>query len=257
MPPIRHTPSHLFTGETHQSSSITASTDSTDFDSDKSNLFHNDYSPPTEHVTQRRAEIISVKAGKVSNQHALSKYWRWGKKNELGRWVCNVCPTICHKSFVITNGTKNVRNHLIEKHGVSIDNTPTDHQQRTLPMSWKPRFNPSKFKADILNLIIMKQLPFSIVESEYFINPFTSANPTAAELIPKDGHTIRAWIQQKYKPAKAEMVVLLSESRSTIHLAADIWTSPNALAILGVVAHWMMEDGSRKSILLGLLQMRK
>jgi hypothetical protein len=103
----------------------------------------------------------------------------------------------------------------------------------------------------------MKQLPFSIVESEYFINPFMSANSTAAELISKDGDTIRAWIQQKYKPAKAEMVVLLSESRSSVHLAADIWTSPNALAILGVVAHWMMEDGSRKSILLELSQMRE
>jgi hypothetical protein len=121
---------------------------------------------------------------------------------------------------------------------------------------WQPRFNPDKFKADILNLIIMKQLPFSIVETEYFTNTFESANPAAADFIPKDGENIRFWIQQKYAPAKAEITVLLSESRSPIHLAANIWTSPNALAILAVVAHWKLENGRRKSILLGLLQMR-
>jgi hypothetical protein len=133
---------------------------------------------------------------------------------------------------------------------------PSDYQQRTLLMSWKPRFNLSKFKAEILDLIIMKQLSFSIVESEYFNNAFKSVNPIVVALIPKDGDTVKAWIQRKYEPVKADIIVLLSESCSTIHLAVDIWTSFNALAILGIVAHWMKGDGSRRSSLLGLLQMK-
>jgi hypothetical protein len=128
MPPIRRTSTHLTIGET--SKSIT-----TEPDSDSSDPFQNFYDPPAELVAKRRAEIVAIKAGKGPNQNALSKYWRWGKKNELGRWVCNVDPDTCHKSFVITTGTRNVKNHLVVKHGIPVDDMPSDYQQRTLPMS--------------------------------------------------------------------------------------------------------------------------
>ena len=104
-------------------------------------------------------------------------------------------------------------------------------------------------------MFIIHGLLFSIIESEDFIQPFVVANPSAAECIPKYGGMMCKWIERRHEPAVIEMVRVFAESRSTIYLAANIWTSPNVLAFLGIVVYWMTWNGSRKNALLGIVQM--
>jgi hypothetical protein len=44
----------------------------------------------------------------------------------------------------------------------------------------------------------------------------------------------------------------LTRSLSKIHISFDLWTAPNAIAILGVVAHYLTPDLKARSLLIGL-----
>ncbi|ENH67969.1 hypothetical protein FOC1_g10000208, partial [Fusarium oxysporum f. sp. cubense race 1] len=44
----------------------------------------------------------------------------------------------------------------------------------------------------------------------------------------------------------------IQSAKSRIHISCDLWTSPNSLAILGVVAHYVTEDGQLEHHVLAL-----
>jgi hypothetical protein len=39
------------------------------------------------------------------------------------------------------------------------------------------------------------------------------------------------------------MKIKLQAAKSKIHISCDLWTSPNSLTILGIIAHYVDEDG--------------
>lgn len=45
---------------------------------------------------------------------------------------------------------------------------------------------------------------------------------------------------------------MIHSARSKIHISCDLWTSSNSLAILGVVAHFVTEDGKLQRCVLAL-----
>ena len=74
--------------------------------------------------------------------------------------------------------------------------------------------------------------------------------------IPSSGTTIKNWILNQLQRSQSELISKLSQSRSNIHFAFDLWTSPNHWAFLGVVAHWMDHTLKVHSTVLGLLRFR-
>ena len=46
-------------------------------------------------------------------------------------------------------------------------------------------------------------------------------------------------------------------SKSKIHISADLWTSPNNYALLGIVAHWWDEEDALQSALIALPKLYK
>ena len=59
-----------------------------------------------------------------------------------------------------------------------------------------------------------------------------------------DGHEVR--IKQIVQPA-----------RSRVHISCDLWTSPNSLAISGIVAHCVSEDGQLQHVVLALREIER
>ena len=51
---------------------------------------------------------------------------------------------------------------------------------------------------------------------------------------------------QEYKNRKAQLRRDLKEARSAISISFDLWTSPNAHAVLGVVAYFIDRRGRRR-----------
>jgi len=46
----------------------------------------------------------------------------------------------------------------------------------------------------------------------------------------------------------------MKAARSLILISFDLWTSPNAYAILGVVAHYIDRSGNRRHVVIGLCE---
>jgi hypothetical protein len=48
---------------------------------------------------------------------------------------------------------------------------------------------------------------------------------------------------------------IVQSARSRVHISCDLWTSPNSLAIPGIVAHFVSEDGQLQHVVLALREM--
>jgi len=87
-------------------------------------------------------------------------------------------------------------------------------------------------------LFAVQKLPFGLWESELFQKLIELLNPDLAMLLPKTADSIRRMIKVLFTKQKSEVRELIVTSRHKICLAFDLWTSPNHLGMLGVVANW-------------------
>jgi hypothetical protein len=62
---------------------------------------------------------------------------------------------------------------------------------------------------------------------------------------------IRDWVIRQFKIQKETVQQMIHSARSKIHISCDLWMSSNSLAILGVVAHFVTEDGNLQRCVLG------
>ncbi|ODA84313.1 hypothetical protein RJ55_02833 [Drechmeria coniospora] len=70
--------------------------------------------------------------------------------------------------------------------------------------------------------------------------------------LPDTHETIRKWIMRQYGVQREKVKQRIQSAKSRIHISCDLWTSPNSLAILGIVAHYVTEDGQLEHHVLGL-----
>jgi hypothetical protein len=104
----------------------------------------------------------------------------------------------------------------------------------------------------LITMIVVRNLSFTIVEWPEF-HAFTKAlNPETKGLLPTSHNTIRRYIQKAFLRHKDTVRRLLQSAASSIHIALDIWTSPNRWLLLGIVAHFTSVDLKPQRALLAL-----
>ncbi|WKT54014.1 hypothetical protein QSH57_004598 [Fusarium oxysporum f. sp. vasinfectum] len=57
---------------------------------------------------------------------------------------------------------------------------------------------------------------------------------------------------RQYEDQKEKVKQRIQSAKSRIHISCDLWTSPNSLAILGIVSHYVTEDGQLEHHILAL-----
>jgi hypothetical protein len=62
-------------------------------------------------------------------------------------------------------------------------------------------------------------------------------------------------VKRQYDGHKVRIKQIVQSARSQVHISCDLWTSPNSLAILGIVAHFVSEDGQLQHVVLALREM--
>jgi hypothetical protein len=77
-------------------------------------------------------------------------------------------------------------------------------------------------------------------------------NPEIDLWLPSSANTIQEWTIRIYKAQKEVVQATLQSALSKIHLTIDLWTSPNTLAILGIVGHYISESGQLEHSILAL-----
>lgn len=70
--------------------------------------------------------------------------------------------------------------------------------------------------------------------------------------LPGSHNTVRDWVVHQYKAQKAKIKALLKWSTTRIPVSCGLWSSPNLLAILGIVAHFITRDGELCHVVLAL-----
>jgi len=73
-----------------------------------------------------------------------------------------------------------------------------------------------------------------------------------APYLVKSATTIRKWILKEFQRQKLAIKDELANARSRIHISADLWTSPNSLAIVGIVVHYLDKNFKVQNHLIGM-----
>ena len=104
------------------------------------------------------------------------------------------------------------------------------------------------FKDALVALVVICQLALSLVVNDLFYGFLKVLFPKVDDVLPRHGNTIRKWIMNAFELRKNRLKQSLSKCQSLVHFSFDLWTSPNHKALLGVVAHYIDENGVLQSV---------
>ena len=91
-----------------------------------------------------------------------------------------------------------------------------------------------------------------VVEHDSWRQMMIHLHAGLAPYLVKSGNTIKRWILKEFKRQKTVIKEELANARSRIHISADLWTSPNSLALVGVVVHYIDKNLKVQSLLIGM-----
>jgi hypothetical protein len=111
------------------------------------------------------------------------------------------------------------------------------------------------FRRHLTRWVVGDHISFRQVESPLFRTLMTYCSSELESLLPQSCNTIRKWIRDDYQRVQLKVRAALDKSDGQIHLSFDLWTSPNSLALLGIVAFWTDENKKLQKTLLGLRQL--
>jgi hypothetical protein len=99
------------------------------------------------------------------------------------------------------------------------------------------------FEDALVALVVICQLALSLVVNDLFYGFLKVIFPKVDDILPKSGDTIRRWIIQAFELRKQRLKESFKKCQSNVNFSFDLWTSPNHKALLGVVAHYIDENG--------------
>jgi hypothetical protein len=101
-------------------------------------------------------------------------------------------------------------------------------------------------------MVADQNLSFEFPTSEVFQAYTHFLRLDAAKHLPSSSTTIRSWLVESYQAQKETMLEILHAAPGLVHITADGWTAPNDIPLLGVVGHFVNENGWVDHIILGL-----
>ena len=144
------------------------------------------------------------------------------------------------------SSTAHASNHLNEVHNLFEHGGPAGSPQVIAlnkdipePYSW----DLTQFKELLIHWIVTMHISFSQVEYKAFRSLLLCLNSQLASHLPTSGNTIRSWIMEDFKQRQNQIKKELQLSKSLMHFSFDIWTSPNSMAMVAPIAHYVSHTG--------------
>jgi hypothetical protein len=197
------------------------------------------------------------------------EYVDLAKPQDGASWICDHCDAIV--TLKSNASTSNAARHLKNFHQISgkrprSEIEDEEEEERTLSRQSSlqeiprppgftalvTRLDIEKFRRLLLRWIIQQQIPYSAVEHIEFRDLLLYLQPSLEPYLIRSHRTISNWVADEFKEAQLAVKSLLAQAKSRIHLSFDIWTSPSAIPILGVCAHFLDSSLQLKHPLLGL-----
>lgn len=212
------------------------------------------------------------KSRKISpvHEHCRRPTPEEAKEKPESKWIwCKYCPSYSSQN------TTNMRIHLDSTHGIVVDKAPQAGVRTSatetvdaLYAKLLLRLDESKSGLDqeilrrtvdqqivdqtLLDLIIIRRLPFSCVEWPEWHAFIRALNPQGHTFMPASHRTIKDRIDTWFPQAKDMVRKRLQSSQTSIHLAVDIWTSPSHDLLLAICASFVDARNRFRNVLIAL-----
>ncbi|OWT42446.1 BED zinc finger domain-containing protein [Pochonia chlamydosporia 170] len=190
----------------------------------------------------------------AATKRRYSKVWHYTPvgRNEVtlnakGKsiWRCKYCA----KEYLESGGTTVISTHLKDRHNIDISST---QETRTAHQT-------TDYKRRCLSTIATHDVDPAVLEQLYD----SGSRPavclfvwqTIDNWLPNSPSTIRSCTLRTYETQKLRVKRETQLALSKVHFTVDLWTSPNALAILGIVAHYTSESGQLEYSVLALREL--
>ncbi|KAL6405698.1 Ribonuclease H-like protein [Ilyonectria robusta] len=116
-------------------------------------------------------------------------------------------------------------------------------------------FDPVRFQHLLVRWVACDNVPFNKLESPYFRELMGYANSAIIESGSLPTHTtIREWIVRSFNRHKGVVTEILGRSLGRINISFDAWSSRKFTSLLGLVVHFLDDEGKFHTFLLGLPQ---
>jgi len=183
-------------------------------------------------------------------------------------WKCKYCLAV----YAETTGTGICERHLGRLHQITKISSQAQKQiarestidaafARAAKTSYKRRCLTS-LELDTIDPAVLEQLyvrfltacniPFHLVQREEFRTLIRYINKDADTWLPSSHSTVRKWTIRTFQHEKNHIKQLLQSALSKVHLTVDLWTSPNSLAFIGIIGHYIAENGDLRHSVLAL-----
>jgi hypothetical protein len=197
-------------------------------------------------------------------QSKVSPAWDHGQEyrqlDNLQRklWRCGICGSC----ITLTDGTtSSAVRHLKKKHRIllrdeGVESSVAGSERSEVSRGLLQEINIRDWRYWLLKWVIESHAPYRVVESESFQQMMISLSQLIRPYLVQCGSTLTNWALEEFITAQQQVVNLLANARSRIHISFDLWSSPNSYALCGIVAHFAGQDCHNHSVLIGLRRMK-
>ncbi len=188
-----------------------------------------------------------------------------------GVWRC----AYCLKEYLETSGTRTISQHLLVAHEIELETAQaekaakrqsniddaflrgqeTSYKRRLLSIVPTQTLDPATLEILYVRWISACGIAFRMVEIEEFRDLIQYLNKEVNNHLPKAHATIQSWTIRTYRAEKVRIRQKVQSALSKVHFTTDLWTSPNSLAILGIIGHYIAEDGQLQHSVLALQEL--
>ena len=217
---------------------------------------------------EQAEELLRATPGNMVTPFSYTRANIVGTLRNRKYWHCKHCNYL--QMSTANSGTK--KQHLLQAHGISEHgnkkprkhlsfNTPAaDTAAESMPPPTETTIRQAEgfsnlavqvmvepFKKALIAFLVICQMPFSLLDNVVFLEFLIMLFPKVESLIPGKT-TVRKWIIIAFQNRRGQLKGELQKAQSLVHFSFDLWTSPNHLALLGIVAHFVDEFGQNQSV---------
>ena len=190
--------------------------------------------------------------------------------------LLHYCTRCCSPSWS-THISGNARYHLEKAHHIHVREDSKSQTKRQLAIenafartsanqlqqaranevnTLRGVINADAFREAQMLLSARRHLPLNFATWPEYQALLSAVNPAVQELLVDSGNTVAADLDRAYDAHQESVKKWLDRSRSLVHIAMDVWSSPQRKAYIAVHAQWVDEGYNLRKALLGLPNLR-
>ena len=183
-------------------------------------------------------------------------------------WLCKIChlQTRYSEACYSGSGTSHPTKHLLRRHkitesgelDVSSQNpftitasSASSRASNQLGFPLATRWTEEMWKKEYIDWVIFEDIMFNQASSDRLRRLIVNGGDLCKKLLPESHTTVSSWVFSAFETRREQILELVKNAKSSIHMSFDLWTSEVARNYLGIISHFIDAKGLKRDILLG------